>query len=264
MFGLANVFLKPLLTFIAIPLIILTFGIAYFFVNVAILAFTEWVVPNFSIDGFWTYVGAVIVMWLVNVALGRLLRADRGRRRPPVGRLAELDERRPGRDLVAGATWTAVTVAANGAPTGISIFIASRTTSGCRGATSSPAATSTLITVPGIGAVIEPCRRLPRAPGSAVSMSGAAAGGGRGRLSRHGRAKARGDGRSGRAESGGWSSEERRRDLAGPERRLPTSQRRNGSSSSRPRPRLGQRRVESLERPSRVEPWAISFASRGS
>ena len=87
-FGLANVFLKPLLTFIAIPLIILTFGIAYFFVNVAILAFTEWVVPNFSIDGFWTYVGAVIVMWLVNVALGQLLRADRGRRRPLVVRLS--------------------------------------------------------------------------------------------------------------------------------------------------------------------------------
>jgi putative membrane protein len=77
-FGLANAFLKPLLTFIAIPLIILTFGIAYFFVNVAILAFTEWVVPDFSIDGFWTYVGAVIVMWLVNVALGSLLRAIEG------------------------------------------------------------------------------------------------------------------------------------------------------------------------------------------
>lgn len=77
-FGLANVFLKPLLTFIAIPLIILTFGLAYFFVNVAILAFTEWVVPNFSIDGFWTYVGAVIVMWLVNVGVRRLLRAIEG------------------------------------------------------------------------------------------------------------------------------------------------------------------------------------------
>ena len=77
-FGLANVFLKPLLTFIAIPLIILTFGLAYFFVNVAILAFTEWVVPDFSIDGFWTYVGAVIVMWLVNVALGMLMTAIRG------------------------------------------------------------------------------------------------------------------------------------------------------------------------------------------
>jgi len=65
-FGLANVFLKPLLTFIALPLIILTFGIAYFFVNVVMLLFTEWVTPDFSIDGFWTYVGATIVIWLVN------------------------------------------------------------------------------------------------------------------------------------------------------------------------------------------------------
>jgi putative membrane protein len=64
--GLANVFLKPLLTFIALPLILLTFGIAYFFVIVVMLLFTEWVVPDFSIDGFWTYVGATIVIWLVN------------------------------------------------------------------------------------------------------------------------------------------------------------------------------------------------------
>jgi putative membrane protein len=64
--GLANVFLKPLLTFIALPLIILTFGIAYFFVNVVMLLFTEWITPDFSIDGFWTYIGATIVIWLVN------------------------------------------------------------------------------------------------------------------------------------------------------------------------------------------------------
>jgi putative membrane protein len=64
--GLANVFLKPLVAFIAIPLILLTFGIAYFFVNVVMLLFTEWVTPDFSIDGFWTYVGATIVIWLVN------------------------------------------------------------------------------------------------------------------------------------------------------------------------------------------------------
>ena len=64
--GLANVFLKPLVTFIALPLILLTFGIAYFFVNVVMLLFTEWVTPDFSIDGFWNYVGATIVVWLVN------------------------------------------------------------------------------------------------------------------------------------------------------------------------------------------------------
>ena len=71
--GLANVFLKPLLTFIALPLIILTFGIAYFFVNVVVLLFTEWVTPDFSIDGFWTYVGATIVIWLVNWIVGTLV-----------------------------------------------------------------------------------------------------------------------------------------------------------------------------------------------
>ena len=71
--GLANVFLKPLVTFIAIPLILLTFGIAYFFVNVVMLLFTEWVTPDFSIDGFWTYVGATIVIWLVNWIVWSLL-----------------------------------------------------------------------------------------------------------------------------------------------------------------------------------------------
>jgi len=71
--GLANTFLKPLLTFIALPLILLTFGIAYFFVNVVMLLFTEWVVPDFSIDGFWTYVGATIVIWLVNWLVSQLV-----------------------------------------------------------------------------------------------------------------------------------------------------------------------------------------------
>ena len=85
-FGLANVFLKPLLTFVAIPLIILTFGIAYFFVNVAILAFTEWVVPNFSIDGFWTYVGTVVIISLVNWAAHSLV--DELEHKRPLGRMA--------------------------------------------------------------------------------------------------------------------------------------------------------------------------------
>jgi putative membrane protein len=76
--GLANVFLKPLVTFIALPLILLTFGIAYFFVNVVMLLFTEWVTPDFSIDGFWTYVGATILIWLVNWLVWTLVDAISG------------------------------------------------------------------------------------------------------------------------------------------------------------------------------------------
>jgi len=70
---IANAILKPILAILTLPLIILTLGIAYFGLNVLMLALAEWVAPNFSIDGFWTYVGATIVVWLVNIAMQGLL-----------------------------------------------------------------------------------------------------------------------------------------------------------------------------------------------
>jgi putative membrane protein len=69
----ANAILKPILAILTLPLIVFTLGIAYFAINVAMLALAEWVAPRFSIDGFWTYVGATIVVWLVNVAMQGLL-----------------------------------------------------------------------------------------------------------------------------------------------------------------------------------------------
>jgi putative membrane protein len=68
-----NVIVKPILAILTLPLIILTFGLAYFAINVLMLALAEWIAPDFSIDGFWTYVGATIVIWLVNVTVGWLL-----------------------------------------------------------------------------------------------------------------------------------------------------------------------------------------------
>ena len=64
--GIANTIIKPILTLITLPIVILTFGLALFAINVAMLALAEWIAPRFSIDGFWTYVGATIVVWLVN------------------------------------------------------------------------------------------------------------------------------------------------------------------------------------------------------
>ncbi len=69
--AIGNAFLKPILAILTFPLIILTLGLAYFAINVAMLALAEWVAPDFSIDGFWTYVGATIVVWFVNFAVGR-------------------------------------------------------------------------------------------------------------------------------------------------------------------------------------------------
>jgi putative membrane protein len=71
--GVANTFLKPVLALLTLPLIIFTLGISYFLLNILMLLIAEWVAPDFSIDGFWTYVGAVIVIWLVNVVVGSAL-----------------------------------------------------------------------------------------------------------------------------------------------------------------------------------------------
>ncbi len=78
MLMVGNAILKPILTILTLPLVIITFGLFYFFLNVLMLAFAEWVAPRFSIDGFWTYVGATIVVWLVNLVVGKLLDRVRG------------------------------------------------------------------------------------------------------------------------------------------------------------------------------------------
>jgi putative membrane protein len=72
-FGIANAIVKPILAFLALPFILVTLGLAYFAINVLMLAIAEWIAPDFSIDGFWTYIGATIVVWLVNWILNVLL-----------------------------------------------------------------------------------------------------------------------------------------------------------------------------------------------
>jgi putative membrane protein len=80
--ALGNAFLKPLLALLTLPLIVFTFGLAYFALNVAMLALAEWIAPDFTIDGFWTYVGATIVISLVNLVLQAVIGAVSGERRP--------------------------------------------------------------------------------------------------------------------------------------------------------------------------------------
>ncbi len=64
--GIANAVLKPLLALLTLPLIIVTLGFFYFVINIAMIALAEWIAPNFSIDGFWTYVGIAAVIWAIN------------------------------------------------------------------------------------------------------------------------------------------------------------------------------------------------------
>jgi putative membrane protein len=72
-FTIVNRFVKPVIAILSIPFIIVTLGIAYFFVNVLMLLITDWVVGDFEIEGFWTFVGATIIVWLVNLVIAAFL-----------------------------------------------------------------------------------------------------------------------------------------------------------------------------------------------
>jgi putative membrane protein len=77
--GIANAIIKPILALLTLPLIIVTLGFFYLVINIAMLALAEWIAPNFSIDGFWTYVGTVFIIWAVNWIVHQLLDAVEGR-----------------------------------------------------------------------------------------------------------------------------------------------------------------------------------------
>jgi putative membrane protein len=73
-FTIVNSFIKPILAILSIPFIIVTFGIAYFVINMLMLLLTDAVVKDFEVGSFWTVVGATIVIWFVNVVVSMLLR----------------------------------------------------------------------------------------------------------------------------------------------------------------------------------------------
>ncbi|HYZ75985.1 MAG TPA: phage holin family protein [Gaiellaceae bacterium] len=81
--GIANTIIKPVVAVLTLPLIVVTLGFFYLVINIAMVALAEWIAPNFSIDGFWTYVGVVVVVWAVNW-IGREVvdRLEAGTRRP--------------------------------------------------------------------------------------------------------------------------------------------------------------------------------------
>jgi putative membrane protein len=75
-----NTFLKPILKLLTLPFAVITLGLVWFFVSLLMLWLTDLIVPKFSIHGFWTYVWATIVVWVVNIVVDAILSPRRGRR----------------------------------------------------------------------------------------------------------------------------------------------------------------------------------------
>jgi putative membrane protein len=84
--ALANHIVRPIVILLALPAVIITLGIALFFINALMLYLTEKIVPPFEVGGFWEILGATLIIWGVNVIVHALLGSDRGWRRFDVER----------------------------------------------------------------------------------------------------------------------------------------------------------------------------------
>jgi putative membrane protein len=79
-FGLVNIALRPILTVLTCPLVILTLGLFGLVINAVLLILTAEIARGlgvqFTVDGFWPAVGGGLVIALVSLVLNHL--ADTG------------------------------------------------------------------------------------------------------------------------------------------------------------------------------------------
>jgi putative membrane protein len=77
-FGVITSFVKPVLTFLSIPFIILTLGLFLLVINAGLLLLTGWLADKldigFEVTGFWPAVGGAIIItvvtWIVDSVIG--------------------------------------------------------------------------------------------------------------------------------------------------------------------------------------------------
>lgn len=72
--GFLDVFVKPILDFISIPVTVLTLGLFMLVINAVIILLASWIVSSFQVSGFWTAmlysVIFSIVSWVLEMIFG--------------------------------------------------------------------------------------------------------------------------------------------------------------------------------------------------
>jgi putative membrane protein len=69
--GIINAFIKPLVTVLSLPFILLTFGLFVIIINVGLLFLMTYLIPSFEIATFWSGLLGVIIISLVNYLLSK-------------------------------------------------------------------------------------------------------------------------------------------------------------------------------------------------
>jgi putative membrane protein len=86
--GVVNAFVRPLAFILTLPVTIVTLGLFLLVLNAGMVALVAWLVPGFTVSGFWTAMGAALIVSLVSWAASSVIGSKGGvemmrpRRRP--------------------------------------------------------------------------------------------------------------------------------------------------------------------------------------
>ena len=74
--GVVNAFVRPLAFILTLPITIVTLGLFLLVLNAGMVSLVAWLVPGFQISGFWTAVGAALIVSLVSWAASSMIGAN--------------------------------------------------------------------------------------------------------------------------------------------------------------------------------------------
>jgi len=71
--GVVNAVVRPLAFILTLPITVVTLGLFLLVLNAGMVALVAWLVPGFQISGFWTAVGAALIVSLVSWASSSMI-----------------------------------------------------------------------------------------------------------------------------------------------------------------------------------------------
>jgi putative membrane protein len=72
--GILNAFVRPALVLLTLPVTVVTLGLFVFVINALLVMFAAYIVPGFTVDGFWWALLFVFVLSIVSSFLNSLAR----------------------------------------------------------------------------------------------------------------------------------------------------------------------------------------------
>ncbi|MFA5942069.1 MAG: phage holin family protein [Candidatus Paceibacterota bacterium] len=64
--GALNLFIRPILTILTLPITILTLGLFSFVINALLVMLASYLVPGFTVAGFWAAIFFSLVLMIIN------------------------------------------------------------------------------------------------------------------------------------------------------------------------------------------------------